>query len=67
MRTGDGLMSEQPNIIMVPVDDMGAWGMGCAGNLDIRTPNLDAPALPACGSEIVSAPRRSARPPGRPC
>lgn len=31
----------QPNIVMVMADDMGFWSMGCAGNREIRTPNLD--------------------------
>lgn len=57
-------MSEQPNIIMVLVDDMGAWGMGCAGNPDIRTPNLDALAASGmrfgncfCASPVCSPAR----------
>lgn len=29
------------NIILFATDDHGAWAMGCAGNRDIRTPNLD--------------------------
>ena len=34
-------MAKQPNIVMAMADDMGYWAMGCAGNRDIRTPNLD--------------------------
>lgn len=34
-------MTEKPNIVMVMADDMGFWSMGCAGNSDILTPNLD--------------------------
>ena len=32
---------DKPNIIMILSDDQGAWAMGCAGNSEIRTPNLD--------------------------
>lgn len=30
-----------PNILFVLADDMGCWAMGCAGNAEVRTPNLD--------------------------
>jgi choline-sulfatase len=33
--------SDRPNIIFMLADDMGPWAMGCAGNAEIRTPNLD--------------------------
>lgn len=33
--------SDQPNILFILTDDQGAWAMGCAGNREIRTPNLD--------------------------
>ncbi|MHA2340038.1 MAG: sulfatase-like hydrolase/transferase, partial [Candidatus Hodarchaeales archaeon] len=33
--------SEKPNLIFILTDDQGAWAMGCAGNEEIRTPNLD--------------------------
>ena len=26
---------------MILTDDQGAWAMGCAGNRDVKTPNLD--------------------------
>ncbi|HOX38486.1 MAG TPA: sulfatase-like hydrolase/transferase [Candidatus Brocadiia bacterium] len=32
---------ERPNIIFILSDDQGPWAMGCAGNREIRTPNLD--------------------------
>ncbi len=32
---------KQPNIVFILSDDHGAWAMHCAGNFDIRTPNLD--------------------------
>ena len=32
---------KQPNILFILSDDQGPWAMGCAGNKEIRTPNLD--------------------------
>jgi len=34
-------MTTQPNILFILSDDQGAWAMGCAGNDEIETPNLD--------------------------
>lgn len=34
-------MSRQPNILMIYADQMRADCMGCSGNKDIKTPNLD--------------------------
>ncbi len=31
----------RPNVVFLLADDQGAWAMRCAGNGDIRTPNLD--------------------------
>ena len=31
----------RPNILFILTDDQGAWAMGCAGNSEIRTPDLD--------------------------
>ena len=30
-----------PNVLFVLTDDQGPWALGCAGNEEIRTPNLD--------------------------
>ena len=35
-------MKKKPNIIMILTDDQGYWSLGCTGNKDIRTPNIDA-------------------------
>ena len=32
---------DRPNLLFVLTDDQGAWAMGCAGNAEIRSPNLD--------------------------
>lgn len=33
--------SEKMNILFIMSDDQGAWAMGCAGNDEVKTPNLD--------------------------
>ena len=33
--------TDLPNILFILSDDQGAWAMGCAGNQEILTPNLD--------------------------
>ena len=30
-----------PNLIFILTDNQGAWTLGCYGNPDIRTPNID--------------------------
>ena len=32
---------KRPNIVFILSDDQGYWAMGCSGNSEIRTPNLD--------------------------
>ena len=32
---------DKPNVVFVLTDDQGPWALGCAGNPEIRTPNLD--------------------------
>lgn len=36
-----GSQRNPPNIVFILSDDQGAWAMGCAGNPEIQTPNLD--------------------------
>jgi arylsulfatase A-like enzyme len=45
-------MQKPPNILCILSDDHGAWAMGCAGNKEIRTPNLDR--LAATGTRFSS-------------
>ncbi len=32
---------DRPNVLFILSDDHGLWALGCAGNPEIRTPNLD--------------------------
>ena len=59
-------MKNRPNILMIVTDDQGQWGMGCSGNPDILTPNLDRLAQEGirfnqffCASPVCSAARGS--------
>ncbi len=56
----------QPNILFILSDDQGPWAMGCAGNTEIRTPNLDRLANTGvrfdsffCASPVCSPARAS--------
>lgn len=35
------MCEKKPNIVFILSDDQGAWALGCAGNPEIKTPNLD--------------------------
>ena len=57
---------DQPNIVFILSDDQGPWAMGCAGNTEIRTPNLDRLAASGirfenffCTSPVCSPARAS--------
>ncbi|NDF96410.1 MAG: hypothetical protein EB107_11355 [Proteobacteria bacterium] len=40
MRVSD-THATRPNVIVIIADDHGPWALGCAGNAEIMTPNLD--------------------------
>jgi arylsulfatase A-like enzyme len=61
-----GTITDRPNIIVILSDDQGPWAMGCAGNHEIRTPNLDRLAASGtrfdrffCASPVCSPARAS--------
>ena len=33
--------AKRPNVVFILTDNHGAWTLGCYGNKDIRTPNID--------------------------
>ena len=58
--------TKKPNIIFILSDDQGMWSMGCAGNKEIITPNLDRLASEGilfdnffCASPVCSPARAS--------
>lgn len=58
--------SRPPNILFILSDDQAAWAMGCYGNREIRTPNLDRLAAEGvrmenffCTSPVCSPARAS--------
>ncbi len=57
---------QTPNLLFILSDDQGAWAMGCAGNEELRTPNLDRLAATGirftnffCASPVCSPARAS--------
>ncbi|MBR6764549.1 MAG: sulfatase-like hydrolase/transferase [Clostridia bacterium] len=59
-------MQKRPNILFILSDDQGAWALGCAGNREIITPNIDALARDGvrfenfyCASPVCSPARAS--------
>ncbi len=59
-------MSRTPNLLFILTDDQGYWAMGCAGNAEIHTPNLDRLAATGlrfehffCTSPVCSPARAS--------
>ena len=47
------MVQAKPNIVFILSDDHGAWALGCRGNREIRTPNLDDLAQPRLGDILV--------------
>ncbi len=45
------LARSRPNILLVLADDLAAWMLGCYGNKEIRTPNIDR--LAAAGTRFT--------------
>ncbi|MFV0426176.1 MAG: sulfatase-like hydrolase/transferase [Beutenbergiaceae bacterium] len=43
---------QRPNVVLILTDDQGPWAMGCAGNAEIITPNLDE--LAATGTRMAN-------------
>ena len=59
-------MTERTNLLFILTDDQGYWAMGCAGNSEVRTPNLDRLAETGlrfesffCASPVCSPARAS--------
>jgi len=40
-RSAPALEKDRPNLVLILTDNHGAWTLGCYGNPDIRTPNID--------------------------
>ena len=56
----------RPNVVVILTDDQGPWAMGCAGNAEIQTPNLNRLAESGtrftnlfCASPVCSPARAS--------
>lgn len=59
-------MADRKNVLFILTDDQGAWAMGCAGNHELKTPNLDRLAARGmrfenlyCASPVCSPARAS--------
>lgn len=58
--------SQKPNVVFILADDLGEWAMGCSGNQEIYTPNLNRIAKEGmrwtnffCASPVCSPARAS--------
>jgi arylsulfatase A-like enzyme len=52
------VVAPQPNILLIVAGDLGTWMLGCAGNSDIKTPNIDLLAKQGTrlGASFASSP-----------
>src|SRR5512139_503890 len=41
VRAQAAVSSQPSNIVLILVENLGAWMLGCYGNQEIRTPNID--------------------------
>ena len=51
----------RPNVVLIVLEDVGAWMLGCYGNREFRTPNIDV--LGRSGMRFLSSYAASAVPP----
>src|SRR5208337_342685 len=52
LRAQKGTASARPNLVLLVAEDLAAWMLGCYGNLEIKTPNLDR--LAASGTRFLN-------------
>src|SRR5581483_8560008 len=45
--------AEHPNVLLIVADDLGDWMLGCYGNKEIHTPNIDR--LAATGMRFINS------------
>lgn len=60
------MMTTKPNVVFILADDLGYWSLGCEGNPEAKTPNIDAIAADGvrmsgffCASPVCSPARAS--------
>ncbi len=59
------MATDRPNLVVIMTDNQGAWTLGCYGNPDVRTPNIDRLAADgmlferAFASNAVCSPTRA--------